>query len=620
MAKAETLKLPTLFRDYEVRKATLDKSRRTVRVQFASETSVKRWFGSEILDCAPSSVDMSRVQSGAAVLVEHDPRQRCGITESGNVTDKRTVEAEVRFARTPLGDSMMAEVEDGTVRWVSVGYRVEKFEVDEDEEEYRAVRWLPLEISFVAIPADPTAKVMRSNEPENEAKLMFLTRSSRLHDRDAGETGSGGGGTNRDRTPDAPAIITQADFSREMNEAMEMLSLAAHYQRTHPQIVEYTQKCIKDKVPLVKYQRKIMELIATEKPAEDITPCSDAGFTGKYRGRKSIGQRFVEDAIYKDRMQKRNFRELSVDIPDEYQFRHTEMMTRAVLNATTEGLAGTSGANIDQKQMINALGQQPLFVSELFAQGTTGGDVVRYVRESTFTNAAAAVTEGSAKPEATLDLGVINGLVRKVAVWLDVTEEMLSDFQQAQSFVNSRLGYMVQAREDQHLLSGADASNQIVGIHNTSGIQTISGALNTIDQYLRAKAFVEGTNGAGFGMPDAYVLNPLNWLSAKLSKDANGQYLFGGPGYAPYGVGGYSNVGSMWGLPVVATVSQAQGTALTGAFRTGAQIFRRMGLTLKTTNSDGTKFQSNILTILAEQRLALAVYQPNKFCAITDIP
>jgi HK97 family phage major capsid protein len=76
----------------------------------------------------------------------------------------------------------------------------------------------------------------------------------------------------------------------------------------------------------------------------------------------------------------------------------------------------------------------------------------------------------------------------------------------------------------------------------------------------------------------------------------------------------------MWGLPVVSTTSIAQGTALVGAFRMGAQIFRRMGLTIKTTNSDGSKFLSNILTIVAEERLALAVYQPNKFCSITSIP
>jgi len=619
MASAATLKLPTLYRGYEVRRDSLDTTKRTVRVQFASETPVRRWFdynkqGNEILDCDPSSVDLSRVSAGAAVLVEHDPRQRCGITESGRVTDRRTAEAEIRFAKSPIGEQMMNEVADGTVRWVSVGYRVEKFQVDEEKEEYRAIRWLPLEISFVAIPADPTARVQRSDTgQETEAQLMFTsTRSFKRH-ADAGPNGnqSGGGGT-----PEAPAIVTREDFSRQMNEAMEMMSLAAHYQRTHPQIVEYTAKCIKDKVPIVAFQRKIMELIQTP-PREDISAPA-IGQGKRSNNRKSLGELFTNSEHYRSMVGAKQFRGIQLELPDESSFRYIN--TRTALSATTEGLAGTSGANIDIFQQINVLGQQPLFVSDLFAQGTTTGDVVRYVRESTFTNAATAVTEGSAKPEATLDLGVIDGLVRKVAVWSDVTEEMLADFSQAQAYVNARLGYMVQAREDQHLLTGLNASNQIVGILNTSGIQTISGALNTIDQYLRAKANVEGAAGSGFAMPDAFIVHPANWLSAKLAKDGNGQYLFGGPGYAPYGVGGYSNVGSMWGLPVVSTVSITQGTAVCGAFRTGAQIFRRMGLTLKTTNSDGTKFQSNILTILAEQRLALAVYQPNKFCAITDIP
>ena len=614
MASA-TLKLPTLYRDLEIRKGSLDKGRRTVRVQFATETPVRRFFGSEILDCSPASVDMGRIQAGAAVLVEHDSKQRCGITESGNVTDKRTVEAEIRFARTGLGDSVMGEVEDGTLRFVSVGYRVDKFEVDEDEEEYRAIRWTPVEVSFVGIPADPDAKVLRNaNEPETEVTLMFI-RSQNHH---SDPPDSGGGAPRKDNTPDAPAIVTREDFSRLMDEAMEMLSMCSHYQRTHPQIVEFTQKCIKDRVPIAKYLRKVMELIATP-PREDISaPNIGDGFSRTQRGPKTIGARFVESDLYKKRLADGQFREISVDIPDECQFRH---YTRTALSATTEGLAGTSGANIDSMQQINMLGQQPLYISDLFAQGTTQGDVVRYVRESTFTNAAAAVLEGGAKPEASLDLGVVDALVRKVAVWSDVTEEMLMDFQQTQGFVNARLGYMVQAREDQHLMTGLNGSNQIVGILNTSGIQTIAVvAGNVIDSMLIAKARVEGAAGSGFAMPDSFVINPINWLSIKLTKDLNGQYLFGGPGYAPYGVGGYSNVGSMWGLPVVSTVSITAGTALCGAFRTAAQIFRRLGLTLKTTNSDGTKFQSNILTILAEQRLALAVYQPNKFCTVTAIP
>jgi HK97 family phage major capsid protein len=75
-----------------------------------------------------------------------------------------------------------------------------------------------------------------------------------------------------------------------------------------------------------------------------------------------------------------------------------------------------------------------------------------------------------------------------------------------------------------------------------------------------------------------------------------------------------------WGLPVVTTTSITRGTALTGDFRMGAQIFRRKGLTLATTNSDNNDFQLNLITIRAEQRMTLAVYQPNRFCSVTGIP
>ena len=96
-------KLGTLHRSFELNRSTFNKEKRTVRVRFSSEAPVKRWFGEEILDHAPSSVDMSRMKSGAAVLLEHDTNQRIGITESAEIMPDKTGEAEIRFARLQRG-------------------------------------------------------------------------------------------------------------------------------------------------------------------------------------------------------------------------------------------------------------------------------------------------------------------------------------------------------------------------------------------------------------------------------------------------------------------------------------------------------------------------------------
>jgi HK97 family phage major capsid protein/HK97 family phage prohead protease len=616
-AQSEKLKLGILQRSFALTRNTFDKEKRTVRVKFSSEAPVKRWFGDEILDHSAASVDLSRMKAGAAVLMEHDTNQRCGITESAELMPDKTGEAVVRFARTPMGDQCMAEVEDSTLRWLSVGYRVNKFLVDEETEQYRAVSWEPLEVSFVAIPADPSARVMRNQtQVENEPEIMFINkRSIQL---DAAPAVGGGG----------PAIVTKEDFSRQLDEAQEIFAVTMQFQRTHPAIIEEGKKAIKDKTPLADFMRKAMEIIST-KPVEVLNA---GGFAEaekpKHRGDLTIGQRLVASEGYRAAVKaaktgsKNALRGISLSMQDEYQFKplsYAESI-RATFSATTEGISGTSGVNIQAVQGVpGILDQQPLYISQLFSQGATGADTIRYIIEDAYTNAATRVAEGGTKPAATLDVSVVNATVEKTAVTVKVTDEMLSDFQQMQSFVNNRLGYMVQALEDQQLLTGT-GSSQIKGVLNFSGLQTLSGAVNPIDALAKAIEYVRGANGSGFAQPDAIVMHPLDWLNVKLTKDSNGQYLFGGPGYAPYGTGGYSNVSNAWGLPVVSTTSMTRGTALVGAFRMAAQIWRRQGLTIETTNSNEDDFLKNLVAVRAEQRMGLTVYQPNKFCTVTSIP
>lgn len=615
-----------LTRSVRLDRAGFNKEKRTVTVRFATEAPVKRWFGEEILDLAPASCDLDFLNRGGAVLMLHDDNQRVGVVESATVTASRTAEAVVRFARTPAGDLAMGEVEDGTLIWISVGYRVQKFLVDESKEEYRAVLWQPLEISFVAIPADQNAQVLRKETTQQNEVEIMRTRSVQF-DRTPTE---GGGGT---AAPPAPApangsaaVITQEDFSRLLDEGREILAISMQYQRTHPNIVEACDKAIKDKTPLVKFQRQVLDLLKTGGTA-DIPPAQNGSANGQAPSNRpmTIGERFTASEMYRKAIKsgsREERRRISIEIAGEFQFRCLDpgFLARTTFSTATESISGASGANIQVIPGIpGILNQQPLYIADLFAQGTTTGDVVRFIQEQTFANSATRVAEGAAKPESALDLGIVDTTVQKTATFLKVTEEMLADFGQMQAFINARLGYMVQALEDQQLLTGT-GTNQIKGVLNQTGLQTTSGAADPIDAICRAIEFVRGANAAGFAQPDAIILHPLDWLTMKLKKDANGQYLFGGPGYAPYGIGGYSNVSMMWGLPVVSTISMTRGTGLVGAFRMGAQIFRREGLRIETTNSDQDDFIKNLITVRAEQRMALAVYQPNKFCTVSAIP
>ena len=92
----------------------------------------------------------------------------------------------------------------------------------------------------------------------------------------------------------------------------------------------------------------------------------------------------------------------------------------------------------------------------------------------------------------------------------------------------------------------------------------------------------------------------------------------GGPFVGPYGVNGIAGE-EAWGLRVVVTSRIAANTALVGAFGTMAQVFYRGGLTVEASNSHSDFFQKNLTALRAERRLALAVYRPQAFHAITAL-
>jgi HK97 family phage major capsid protein len=337
-------------------------------------------------------------------------------------------------------------------------------------------------------------------------------------------------------------------------------------------------------------------------------PGADAGAAGQ--GFKSIGQQFVESAEFKA-------------LAESGQIGTQNWTSGAVeVKANMTEAASPIIAKDYLDRPPTTINLQPPNVADLIPQGSTVSNTVRYLKETTATNAADTVAEGGTKPESTLVLVEVNESVRKIATTLPISDEMLEDWDQTRSYVDQRLMQFLKIAENDQLLNGTTTPPDLVGILNRTGLQTATAlgsdtrpdAVYKAITTIRSNAFVE---------PDGMVIHPSDWQDFRLAKDQNLQYYGGGPFTGAYGNGGLNGQtmfkDTFWGLNVVITTAIAAGTALVGAFGTETQIFRKGGIRIDATNSHASEFLSNITRLRIEERLALAVYRPGGFGTVTGL-
>lgn len=291
-----------------------------------------------------------------------------------------------------------------------------------------------------------------------------------------------------------------------------------------------------------------------------------------------------------------------------------------IMAALTE--SGLTGPNFIQQDrqpgILPILFQQPT-VADLMPNGTTTSNTIRYAKESTATNAASTVAEEGTKPEAALNFTVVDDPVKKIAVILKASDEILDDEPQMRAYVNGRLVLFVRIREDQQLLTGnpSVAANDITGLLNRSGL-TAAQALGADTIAVAVHKEITKIRVASFLDPTGIVWHPNDEEAAMLEQDSNNQFFGMGPFTGPYGQA-QPAMRTYWGLPTVSTQAMTENTILVGAFATAAQIFRRTGITVEVTNSNEDDFKNNLVAFRAEERLALAVYRPSAFGTVTGV-
>jgi HK97 family phage major capsid protein len=246
-------------------------------------------------------------------------------------------------------------------------------------------------------------------------------------------------------------------------------------------------------------------------------------------------------------------------------------------------------------------GLRRLTIRDLLAQGRISSNSLEYVRENVFTNSAAPVAEGNLKPESNLTFTKETANVKTIAHWIQASRQVMDDAPMLESYVNNRLLFGLALVEEGQLLNGDGTGDNLTGLNKVA--TAYDAALNVTGD-TRADKIAHAifqTSESEFEA-SGIILNPRDWHAIALLKDENGRYIFGGPAAFAAKV--------MWGLPVVATKAQALGTFTVGGFDLASQVWDRMDATVEVSREDRDNFVKNMLTILCEERLALAHYRP----------
>ncbi|GAB6842369.1 HK97 family phage major capsid protein [Methylorubrum rhodinum] len=272
-------------------------------------------------------------------------------------------------------------------------------------------------------------------------------------------------------------------------------------------------------------------------------------------------------------------------------FGNTNSISNSLVPA--ERLAGVVG-----------LPQRPLTVRDLLAQGQTASNAIEFAVQTARTNAAAPVPETQPKPYSDYTWNLKSFPVRTIAHLVKASRQILDDAPGLRSTIDAEMRYGIQLTEENQLLVGDGTGANILGL--VPQASTYTGAFQVTGETAIDRLRLAALQGVLAFLPmDGYVLNPTDWARIETIKDGMGRYLIGDPQGRI--------VPQLWNLPVSPSFAMPVGTFLTGAFKTAAQIFDRMAIEVLISTENADDFEKNMITIRAEERLALVVKRPNAF-------
>ena len=269
-----------------------------------------------------------------------------------------------------------------------------------------------------------------------------------------------------------------------------------------------------------------------------------------------------------------------------------------------------------ERDGIVPIAQRRSRVRDLFPSRTTNAAVVEYFRQSGFTNNASVVPEYSsgnfgAKPQSTMTGVGEQAPGRTIAHWeaahcnaLPMSRSCVQSSTTSFTSLPSRRRADPECRHCQGPYRYPQ--HHRVQTYSWSSGETTPVADTKADALRRAATLAY----LAYYEPTGIIVHPSDWEDIELTKNSQGTYLL-----AMSVAGGAES--RVWRIPVIDTPAIASGTALVGAFGTGAQLYDREAATIRISEQHSDFFVRNAVVVLAEERLALAVKRPESFVKVT---
>jgi HK97 family phage major capsid protein len=310
---------------------------------------------------------------------------------------------------------------------------------------------------------------------------------------------------------------------------------------------------------------------------------------GEGFGEKSLGNRIIESENF---AQFQKGSQSSGAIP-----------VGSLLSKATTILSGTWSSGPQFLPRVAAPPQPALRLRDLLPAAPTTSNLIEWPQETARSGAPGyQYPEATDKQQRDFTYALQSAAVATIAFWIACSKQLSDDSAAFSAYIDARLLYLLESKVESELLFGDAGSGHLKGLCTAASLPTYSAPSDLIDAIAKG---AEQLAAAGVEATGA-VCNASNiWNARQIKAAGSGNFLIGSP-LDPFPP-------SLWNIPISLSPAMPAGKYLLGDFRTGAMIFDREQSSVTLSREQDRFFVQNLIALLAETRLALAIFAPTSF-------